>query len=126
MSSGPRQRLEARAPDAVNRREAADGADTVGTDDQARGQAVRVERIAAHDLVLVRVKDRLIYGQVLAISDGTVRFRPLCPAAGWHSATARQVIGHWRKTGRHGHAGPALQTAPASSAQQLQLPEADT
>ena len=87
---------------------------------------MRVERIAAQDLVLVRVKDRLIYGEVLEISNRTVRFRPLCPAAGWHSATARQVLGHWRKAGRRGGAGLGRAAAPASPAHQLLLPESDT
>lgn len=86
---------------------------------------MRVERIAAQDLVLVRVKDRLIYGEVPEISDGTVRFRPLCPAAGWHRATARQVVGHWRKTGRRGAGGPGGPESAPSSAQLL-LPEAGT
>lgn len=86
---------------------------------------MRVEPITAQDLILVRVKDRLIYGEVLEISDGTVRFHPLCPAAGWHRATARQIVGHWRKAGRRGHAGPTARDAPPSAAQQLQLAEAD-
>jgi hypothetical protein len=68
---------------------------------------MRTERIAAHDLVLVRVKDRLIYGEVLEVSDGTVHIRPLCPAGGWHRASARQVVGHWRKAGRRRGAEPA-------------------
>ena len=82
---------------------------------------MRIERIAAHDLVLVRVKDRLIYGEVLEISEGTVRIRPLCPAAGWHRATARQVVGHWRKIGRRRSAEGEQLSAPPSSAEQLVL-----
>jgi hypothetical protein len=52
------------------------------------------------DLVLARIKGRSVYGEVLEITDGQVNFRPLCPAAGWRHATAREIMGHWRKTGR--------------------------
>ena len=93
-------------------------------DNQTRRQAIRIERIAAHDLVLVRVKDRLIYGEVLEITDGTVRMRPLCPGAGWHRATARQVVGHWRKTGRRQPPQPSQPPAQLPSAQQTLLPHA--
>lgn len=86
---------------------------------------MRIEQIAAQDLVLVRVKDRLIYGEVLEISDGTVRIRPLCPAGGWHRATARQVVGHWRKSGRRGDAGLDRQVSAASLDHQLLLLESD-
>jgi len=87
---------------------------------------MRIERIAAHDLVLVRIKDRLIYGEVLEVADGTVRIRPLCPAAGWHRATARQVVGHWLKTGRRAGAEPGQRPAQPPLAQQTLLPEAGT
>ncbi len=87
---------------------------------------MRVERIATHDLVLVRIKNRLIYGEVLEISDGTVSFRPLCPAAGWHSATSRQVVGHWRKAGRREDVGLGNGAPSPSPAQQLLLPESDS
>jgi hypothetical protein len=60
---------------------------------------MKIDRIATDDIVEA-LKDRLIYGEVLEIVDGNVRIRPLCPAAGWHRATARQVVGRWRKTGR--------------------------
>ena len=55
---------------------------------------MRVDRIQPQDLVKLKIKDRLLYGEVLEVVDGVVRFRPLCPAAGWHRATARQVVGH--------------------------------
>lgn len=87
---------------------------------------MRIERIAADDLVLVRVKGRLIYGEVVEISDGSVRMRPLCPAAGWHRATARQVVGHWRKTGRRATAEPGPPPAQPASAQQTLLLEPST
>jgi hypothetical protein len=73
-----------------------------------------------------RVKDRVIYGEVLDIADGVVRFRPLCPAAGWHSATARQVVGHWRKVGRRGGGERDKREPPSDTAQQLLLPETES
>jgi len=61
---------------------------------------MRVSNLTVGDLVLVRVKGRSIYGEVEQVTDGIVHFRPLCPAAGWRHASAREVIGHWRKTGQ--------------------------
>ena len=61
---------------------------------------MKLQRIAVGDLVLARIKGRSVYGEVLEITDGQVNFRPLCPAAGWRHATAREITGHWRKTGR--------------------------
>jgi hypothetical protein len=34
-----------------------------------------------------------------------VRFTPISPAAGWRHAGAREIVGHWRKTGRRGSGG---------------------
>ena len=62
---------------------------------------MRLDRVAVGDLVLCRIKGRSVYGEVLEVADGRVRFRPLCPAAGWHRASAREIVSHWRKTGRH-------------------------
>jgi hypothetical protein len=100
--------------------------DAVGTDEYARTPAMRVDRITPHDLVKIRVKDRVIYGEVLDIADGVVRFRPLCPAAGWHSATARQVVGHWRKVGRRGEGQRDGREPPSTTAEQLPLPETES
>jgi hypothetical protein len=52
------------------------------------------------DLVLCRIKGRSVYGEVLEVADRRVDFRPLCSAAGWHDASARDIVSHWRKTGR--------------------------
>lgn len=87
---------------------------------------MRLERIAAHELVLLRIKDRLIYGEVLETTDGAVRFRPLCPAAGWHRSTARQIVGHWRKTGRRGGSVPDRRAGQPSSTEQLLFADANT
>ena len=40
---------------------------------------MRVDRIQPQDLVKLRIKDRVLYGEVLEVADGIVRFRPLCP-----------------------------------------------
>ncbi len=61
---------------------------------------MRLTSVAVGDLVLVRVKGRSIYGEVQEIAGGLVHFRPLCPAAGWRHAAARDVVSHWRKAGR--------------------------
>jgi len=61
---------------------------------------MRIERIAVGDIVLCSIGGRRIYGEVAEIAAGTVHFRPLSPAAGWRHAAARQVIAHWRRTGR--------------------------
>jgi len=85
---------------------------------------MRVARIKAQDLVQLRVKDRVLYGEVLEVADGIVRFRPLSPAAGWHRATARQVVGHWRKAGRRETSRTTSQAQqPLPCPQQLPLPK---
>ncbi|HWF53049.1 MAG TPA: hypothetical protein VG223_00410 [Solirubrobacteraceae bacterium] len=61
---------------------------------------MRIERVAIGDIVLCSIGGRRIYGEVSEIADGTVHFRPISAAAGWRHASARQIIGHWRKTGR--------------------------
>jgi hypothetical protein len=60
---------------------------------------VRLDRIRVGDVVLCRIKGRSMYGEVLEVTGGRVNFRPLCPAAGWHHATAREIVSHWRKSG---------------------------
>jgi translation initiation factor 2 gamma subunit (eIF-2gamma) len=61
---------------------------------------VRIERVAVGDIVLCSIGGRRIYGEVSEITEGVVHFRPISAAAGWRHASARQVIGHWRRTGR--------------------------
>jgi len=61
---------------------------------------VRIERIAVGDIVLCSIGGRRIYGEVSEIKDGVVHFRPISTAAGWRHASAREIVGHWRKTGR--------------------------
>lgn len=87
---------------------------------------MRIERVAAGDIVLCSIGGRRIYGEVSEITDGVVHFRPLSTAAGWRHASAREVIGHWRRTGRP---RPSTEVAMADDArepgpprEQLSLP----
>ena len=61
---------------------------------------MRIERIAIGDIVLCSIGGRRIYGEVSEITDGVVYFKPISAASGWRHASAREIIGHWRKTGR--------------------------
>jgi hypothetical protein len=81
---------------------------------------MRLDRIAIGDVVLAKVKGRSIYGEVLEITDSQVNFRPLCPGAGWRHATAREIVAHWRKTGRRGRSDPEVQPS-AVPKEQLSL-----
>jgi hypothetical protein len=66
---------------------------------------VKLEGIQAGDIVLCAIKGRRVYGEVHEIANGVVRFTPISPAAGWRHAAAREVVGHWRRTGRRGSGG---------------------
>jgi hypothetical protein len=84
---------------------------------------VRLAALASGDLVKLAIKGRDLYGEVTEIKNGFVYFRPLCPAAGWHRATARQVVGHWRKASRRASGGDDDDhAAVALSREQLSLP----
>ena len=80
--------------------------------------------IAVGDLVLCRIKGRSVYGEVLEITGGQVNFRPLCPAAGWRHASAREIVSHWRKAGRRGAGTEVAEddAAPRPPREQLSLP----
>lgn len=81
---------------------------------------VRIERIATGDIVLCSIGGRRIYGEVSEITDGVVHFRPITPAAGWRHAGPRQILAHWRKTGRPRPAGEVA--VGAEDDEQRQLP----
>jgi hypothetical protein len=87
---------------------------------------VRLDRVQPGDVVRCSIKGRSgIWGEVTEIKDGTVYFRPLCPATGWRHASAREVVGHWRKTGRRGASDDGDATA-AVAREQLSLPGVHT
>jgi hypothetical protein len=73
---------------------------------------VRTTSIQIDDVVEALVKGRRIVGRVTDVNDGVVYFRPICPGAGWRHAKAREIVTHWRKTGRRGR-GLKDETAPS-------------
>ena len=74
---------------------------------------MRLERVQPGDVVKASIKGRTgIWGEVTEIKEGTVYFRPLCPATGWRHASAREIVGHWRKTGRRGQGAVAEEDGP--------------
>lgn len=84
---------------------------------------MKLAGISVDDIVEVRVRGRLILGRVTGINDSVVYFNPICPCAGWRHAKARQVVAHWRKTGRRAR-GPVEETEPPAPIDgQLSLPE---
>ena len=60
---------------------------------------MRLERVAVGDVIKARIKGRSLWGEVTEVKDGIVYFSPISPAAGWRHASAREIIGHWRKDG---------------------------
>jgi hypothetical protein len=75
---------------------------------------VRLQHVQIGDLIQVSKKGRHMYGKVLEIRDGVVEFEPLCRGVSYRHATAREIIAHWRRSGRHGP-GPtdAADSAPS-------------
>ena len=89
---------------------------------------MRLDRVAPGDVIKASIKGRTgIWGEVTEIKDGVVYFTPLCPATGWRHASAREIVGHWRKVGRRG-AGPddGPDTLDVVSKEQLSLPGSHT
>ena len=65
---------------------------------------MRLDRVVMGDIVKASIGGRVVYGEVLEVRDGAVHFTPISRAAGWRHASAAQVVGHWRRTGRR-HTG---------------------
>jgi len=82
--------------------------------------AIRVDRIKALDLVRLRVKDRVLYGEVLEVADGIVRFRPLSPRC-WlaprNSPTRRRALEQsgTKSTKQDDEPSPAALTVPSTT-----------
>ena len=89
---------------------------------------MRLDRVAPGDVIKASIKGRTgIWGEVTEITNGIVYFRPLCPATGWRHASAREIVGHWRKTGRRGAGSDDGAEMPAVvSQEQLSLPGTHT
>jgi hypothetical protein len=84
---------------------------------------MRISDIRADDVVLADKKGRRVFGLVTEVEEDGVRFRPLVPNITYRHASAREIIGHWRKAGRprtNGSAPPPPQ-AVADAAGQLPL-----
>ncbi|MGH2885720.1 MAG: hypothetical protein ACRDPA_23975 [Solirubrobacteraceae bacterium] len=76
------------------------------------------------DVIKASIKGRTgIWGEVTEVKDRVVYFRPLCPATGWRHASAREIVGHWRKSGWRGADPDDGRELPAVvSKAQLSLP----
>jgi hypothetical protein len=61
---------------------------------------MRIDAIAGGDIVKASIGGRVVYGEVLEIRDRIVYFNPISRGSGWRHASAHQIVGHWRKTGR--------------------------
>jgi len=53
--------------------------------------------VKADDLVLVSKRGREFLAVVTARADGAILFEPIDRRISYRQATAREVIGHWRK-----------------------------
>lgn len=81
---------------------------------------MRIDAIAAGDIVKASIGGRQIYGEVLEIREQHVHFHPITHAAGYRHASAHQIIGHWRKAGRR-RAGGGEEGREAQPPEQLAL-----
>jgi hypothetical protein len=63
---------------------------------------VKLAYMHPRDLIEVNKGGRRMYGKVVEIRDGVVQFEPLCRGISYRHASAREIVGHWRKTGRRG------------------------
>ena len=61
---------------------------------------MRISEIKPDDVVLADKKGRRVFGLVTEVEEDGVRFRPLVPNTTYRHATAREIVGHWRKAGR--------------------------
>jgi hypothetical protein len=84
---------------------------------------MKLAYIHPEDIVEVSKGGRRVYARVIAIRDGIVQFEPLCRGVSYRHATAREIIRHWRSTGRRGP-GPADEVAESAPVpkEQLSLP----
>jgi hypothetical protein len=67
---------------------------------------VKLAYMHPDDLIEVNKGGRRVYARVVEIREGVVQFEPLCRGISYRHASAREIIRHWRKTGRRGP-GPA-------------------
>jgi hypothetical protein len=82
---------------------------------------MRVDAIAAGDIVKASIGGRAVYGEVLEIRSGVVYFNPISLGSGWRHASAHQIVGHWRKAGRRRSGAGDDEYAVVQPPQQLAL-----
>ena len=85
---------------------------------------MKLASIHAGDLIEVNKGGRRVYGRVVEICDGVMQFEPLCRGISYRHASAREIVGHWRKTGRRGPGPvdePDASEPPAVPRSQLSL-----
>jgi hypothetical protein len=83
---------------------------------------MRLERVAVGDVIKAQITGRSLWGEVTEVKDGTVYFSPISAAAGWGQASAREIIGHWRKAGRRAARGEDHDPPAVVPREQLSLP----
>ena len=77
---------------------------------------MRISDIRPQDVVLADKKGRRVFGLVTEVEEDGVRFRPLVPNVTYRHASAREIVGHWRKAGRRRPAGtPDARAAPGDA-----------
>jgi hypothetical protein len=77
---------------------------------------VKLAYIHPGDLIEVNKGGRHMYAKVLEIRDGVLQFEPLCRGISYRHASAREIVGHWRKIGRRGPGPGDEPDAPEVSA----------
>jgi hypothetical protein len=77
---------------------------------------VKLANIHPQDVIEVSKGGRRMYGKVVESRDGVVQFEPLCRGISYRHASAREIVGHWRKTGRRGPAAGREPDAPDTHA----------
>jgi hypothetical protein len=81
---------------------------------------MKLASIHPGDLIEVDKRGRRMFGKVVEIEDALVRFEPLCPGVSYRHASSREIIGHWKKTGRR-TSGRSSDQAPTAAREQLAL-----
>ena len=84
-------------------------------------RAMRLADIRPDDVVLADKKGRRVFGLVTEVEEDGVRFRPLVPNSTYRHASAREIVGHWRKAGRPRPSGVAPPDPERSASAQLPL-----
>lgn len=59
---------------------------------------MKLTSVREGDIVEVDVKGRRFFAQVKGKDQTGVTVKPITPGITWQRATARQIIGHWRKS----------------------------